>query len=175
MVFVFGQRAAERIYTAAKAVFIVNLPYEVTEDHGKDLHDYISEHGKDFLLLLSKAKKYVADSQEQAECGGEGVVMLDNDHPDIIATEFVADSEITYRYNCIDGWSMFSSGKYQTSSGLDQTSSGLDQTLSGLDISTETGTEGVFKRNHVIDSSVGKYSHVDDKGLRIISEALSFV
>jgi len=108
-----AQRAAERIYTVAKAVFIVSLPYEVTEDHGRDLHDYISEHGKDFLLLLSKAKKYVADSKEAVECGDEGVVKLDNDHPDIIATAFVADCDVVYRYNSIDGWSMFSSGRYE--------------------------------------------------------------
>jgi putative DNA primase/helicase len=159
-----AQRAADRIFAVAKAVYIVSLPYEITDDHGKDLRDYISEHGKDFLLLLSKAEKYVADIEErfiqlssgQAKCGDEGVVVLDNDHPDIIATAFIADSDVAYRYNSIDGWSIFSSGKYQTSSGL-------DQTQSGLDISTETVTEGVKKSNHVIDPNAGKYCHIDDE------------
>ena len=115
-----AQRAADRIFAVAKEVHIVKLPYEITEAGGKDVHDYISENGKDFLLLLSKAKKYVAEIEEpirlrsgQAQCGEEGVVVLDNDHPDIIATAFVADSDITYRYNSIDGWSICNDDKYE--------------------------------------------------------------
>ncbi len=112
-----AQRAAEKISTVAKEVRIVSLPYEMTKDHGKDVHDYISENGKDFLLLLSKAKRFDpsaanADSGQVPECA-EGVVMLADDHPDTIAMAFIKQSEIAYCYNSIDGWSVCVNNRYE--------------------------------------------------------------
>ncbi len=76
---VAGQRAAERAAAAisqvAKEVCMVQLPYEIKESHGKDLHDYIvaDGHGRKFLLLLDRAKKYVGE--ELAECGDDVIIL----------------------------------------------------------------------------------------------------
>ena len=36
-----GNKAAERIATVAKEVYLVELPYEYTETNGKDLYDFM--------------------------------------------------------------------------------------------------------------------------------------
>ncbi|MCK5565629.1 MAG: toprim domain-containing protein [Planctomycetes bacterium] len=107
-----AQRAAEKIDTVAKDVYIVSLPYEVTKDHGKDVNDYITEHGNDFLLLLSRAKKY---RLKEATVTGEiraGKCILDDDNSDTIAEAFIEASDVKYRYNSIDGWSVCSNSRY---------------------------------------------------------------
>lgn len=38
-----AQRAALKIWDVGKEVHIINLPYEVTENHGKDLYDWLTE------------------------------------------------------------------------------------------------------------------------------------
>lgn len=107
-------KAANKIAAVATTVYIVTLPYEVTDSHGKDLHDYIvaDGYGKDFLLLLSKAEIFEpAKPKKNVEIclGGQ---VLDNDYPDTIAEAFVEDSQMKYRYNSIDGWSECSNGRY---------------------------------------------------------------
>ena len=63
-----AKRAADRISTVAKEVRIVDLPYEITEDHGKDLKDYLQEYSKDdFLALIKNTPVYEADQKDDNE------------------------------------------------------------------------------------------------------------
>ncbi len=109
-----AQRAAERIYTVAKEVYIVNLPYEITKDHGKDVNDYITEHGKDFLLLLSKAKKFVPGSVIDDD---REKIVLANGFAQTIATALdrhFREAEAIYRhYNYQGLWCEFTGTGYE--------------------------------------------------------------
>ncbi len=106
-----GERAAAAIVCVAKEVYVVNLPYEIKKSHGKDLHDYIvgDGHGRKFLLLLDKAKKYVAD--EVVECGDD-VVILEDDHHDNIAAAFEEWSDVKHRHH-IETWTVVENEKYR--------------------------------------------------------------
>jgi putative DNA primase/helicase len=108
-------RAADAIAKVAKEVYVVQLPYEVTESHGKDLHDYIvgDGNGRKFLLLLDKAKRYEPKRRAAATGVCDGQILLDDDHADTIAEAFVADSSVVYRYNSIDGWSIYKDRRYR--------------------------------------------------------------
>lgn len=107
------QRAAERIATVAAEVFIVKLPYEIKESHGKDLHDYIvaDGYGKDFLLLLSKAVKFRANCKEQTN------IILANGYPMSIAEKFHAElkdqEQIWRHYNHMQAWCKYNGKVYE--------------------------------------------------------------
>lgn len=105
-------RAAKKISGVAKAVFIVNLPYEVTENHGKDLHDYFVVDQGDIATLLKEAVSY--------ECSGKpdgDYIFVRNDEPDTVAEKINEYCRVRchtiYRYNSIDGWSRYRHNRYR--------------------------------------------------------------
>jgi hypothetical protein len=106
-------RAASKIATVATEVFIVTLPYDVTNSGGKDLHDYIvaDGHGKDFLLLLSQAEKY------RANCQQETIIILPNGYPMSIAEKFykeLTDKKQIWRYyNHMQAWCIYNGKVYE--------------------------------------------------------------
>ena len=121
-------KAALKIYEVAKEVRIVELPYEVQDKNGKDLHDYLvtDKHGVEaFTNLLSTAPVFYPpllapvseDYQPTEQAEKQGVVILEDDHPDTIAEAFEKHSllvnDVRHKYNRFDGWSIFRKGKYQ--------------------------------------------------------------
>ncbi|MCK5172004.1 MAG: hypothetical protein KAR47_01350, partial [Planctomycetes bacterium] len=112
-----AQRAAARIYTVARTVHMVSLPYEITQDHGKDLYDYISEKGKDFLLLLSKAHAYIP-AGEDCGVGNRGqIIVLRNAYPITIARklhgEFTDEDRLYRHYNFQGLWCEYTGKTYE--------------------------------------------------------------
>jgi len=113
-----AKKVAPKILAVAKAVWIVQLPYEYKETNGNDLHDYIvqDKHSpEDLTLLLTQAPAY-ATPPVLPEQSGKGVVILPDDHPDTIADAFWQHSkqnDVQHKYNRFDGWSIFHKGKYQ--------------------------------------------------------------
>jgi putative DNA primase/helicase len=122
-------RAAEALYKKAR-VYIVELPYEVKDSHGEDLHDYIMRDGhtrEDMAVLLERAHLCIDSDFENTvddsigEAGGThtapGVIVLGDDHPDTIAEAFEKWSRqecgVEHRYNAVDGWSIYYKDKYQ--------------------------------------------------------------
>lgn len=75
-----AQRAAKKINRVAKQVFVVNLPYAVTENHGKDLHDYLVIDKGDVGTLLKEAKPF-----ESSEAPAGDYILIGNDDPDTVA------------------------------------------------------------------------------------------
>lgn len=106
-----AQRAAEKIYTVASAVYIVKLHYEITESHGKDLHDYLVIDKGNIDALLKQAAKY-----EPTQFSGD-IITASNDEPDTIAERINEYCRIklntSYRYNSIDGWSVYRANRYR--------------------------------------------------------------
>lgn len=136
-------RSAKRIATVAADVFVVTLPYEVTDSNGKDLHDYIvaDGYGKDFLLLLSKAEKFEPEQTKKNVEVCLGGTVLENDYPDTIAAAFVEASEMKYRYSSIDGWSVFAGGKYTRIEDENEVAVQVRRFLAGCYILKEKGDE----------------------------------
>lgn len=112
-----GQRAAERaakaLFETAKEVWIVNLPYEVTDSHGKDAHDYIvgEGKGKEFLLLMSRARRYLPTSEQR------GRLLLRNSNAMTIAEELyeqIAAEGIPVRhYNYQGKWCRYTGAVWE--------------------------------------------------------------
>lgn len=104
-------KAASKISSVTQNVFVVNLPYEVTKDHGKDLHDYLVGGKGDIENLLKEAKPY--DPSQQL---GDDVILIPNDELDVVAdkiNEYCREKiNIIYHYNSIDGWSMYENNHY---------------------------------------------------------------
>ncbi len=104
-------RAAKEIANVAKAVYIVNLPYEVTESHGKDLHDYLVGDKGDLKKLLKEAKVY--EPSKKSDCN---VILLTNDESDTVAEKINEYCRIKlntiYHYNSIDRWSKYEHNRY---------------------------------------------------------------
>lgn len=107
-----AQRAAKKISGVAQNVFIVDLPYEVTENHGKDLHDYLIGDKGDIKKLIKEAKAYEPSQKPSGD-----VILLSNDEPDTVAERINEYSRIKlntiYRYNSIDGWSRYKNNLYR--------------------------------------------------------------
>jgi len=126
-----GQRAARRaakaLYKVAR-VYIVELPYELKDSHGEDLHDYIVRDGhtaSDMAGLLEGAKlctkeDFLTTNSDDAASSTDntgGTIILPDDHPDTIAEAFEKYSrevcKVNHRYNAVDGWSIYHNDKYQ--------------------------------------------------------------
>lgn len=107
-----AQRAAKKISSVAKAVFIVNLPYEITENHGRDLHDYLVVDQGDITTLLKEAVPYESSQKPDGD-----FIFVRNDEPDTVAEQINEYSRIRfntiYRYNSIDGWSQYRHNRYR--------------------------------------------------------------
>ncbi|AQT69201.1 hypothetical protein STSP2_02388 [Anaerohalosphaera lusitana] len=107
-----ARKAAKKISTVAKSVSIASLPYEVSENHGKDLHDYLVSDGGDMSKLLADAKRYEPTRIPQGD-----VILLKDDQSDTVAekiNEYCRVNQNTiYRYNSIDGWSMYRNNRYR--------------------------------------------------------------
>lgn len=99
-----AQRAAEKISSVARSVYIFKLPYEIKEKHGKDLHDYLVIDKGDLAKLLDEA----------VNCD---TIVVDNDQPDTVSeaiNEYCRTKLNTiFRYNTIDGWSRYKNGRYR--------------------------------------------------------------
>ena len=119
-----GQRAtlkaAEKIATVAREVFIVKLPYAIEKKHGRDLHDFIvtDGHGKDFLLLLSKAEKYEPTAfLDPDEKNGQGQILLRNNHALTIGKALHSDlsgkGKIMRHYNYQCAWCEYTGTGYK--------------------------------------------------------------
>ncbi|MBW8015726.1 MAG: hypothetical protein FVQ82_06030 [Planctomycetes bacterium] len=113
-------RAAKKIATVATDVFIVTLSYEIKESHGKDLHDYIvaDGHGKDFLLLLSKAEKYeAAFSSNVDDKNGQRQIFLRNNHALTVGQALHRDlsgkGKIMRHYNYQCAWCEYTGTGYK--------------------------------------------------------------
>lgn len=107
-----AQRAARKIASVAKAVHTVSLPYEITKDHGKDLHDYLVADSGDLWKLMGQSCKH----ESQADLSGD-VIVLQNTDPDTVAKKIDEHCRIKlniiYRYNSIDRWSLYQGNRYQ--------------------------------------------------------------
>ncbi len=117
-----GERAAAAIVKVAKEVFMVDLPYEIVESHGKDLQDYIvaDGHGRKFLLLLDKAQRYEAGCARS----GRGQILLENGHALTVARAiyrecFRQDDRILRHYNYQGTWCEFTGCGYEITEYLD--------------------------------------------------------
>jgi P4 family phage/plasmid primase-like protien len=106
------QRAAKKIHNVAKQVFIVNLPYAVTENHGRDLHDYLVIDKGDIAALFKEAKLFEPSSAPEGD-----YILIANDEADTVAEKINEYCRIRldtiYRYNSIDGWSRYRNNRYQ--------------------------------------------------------------
>jgi hypothetical protein len=109
-----AQRAATKISRVAKQVFIVNLPYAVTENHGKDLHDYLVIDRGDIGTLLKEAKPF---EPSQPSAGLGDYILIANDDADTVAEKINEYCRVRlntiYRYNSIDGWSWYKDNRYR--------------------------------------------------------------
>jgi len=102
-----GQRAAER---AAKAIsrvaaktYIVTLPFDVAESHGKDLYDYLTDGG-DLDELIQSAQVIEPET---------AFVLLDDLNADTIANAYIEHCGRQYRWHVADGWTVYDGGQYR--------------------------------------------------------------
>ncbi len=106
-----AKRAAKKIYPLAKSVSIVSLPYEITESHGKDLHDYLKLDKGDMSELITGAVEYEPDIDVS------DAIILKNDQPDHIAEMIQQYSRSKFdtvlKFNSADGWSRYKNNRYQ--------------------------------------------------------------
>lgn len=109
-----AERAAEAIIRVAKEVRIVFLPYNVTDKHGKDLHDYIVKDGHsktDFGHLLKNSTPVASPPAPELN-----YIILDDDYPDTIAEAFekwsTETGNVKHRHH-VDTWTIFKNGKYK--------------------------------------------------------------
>lgn len=84
-----GQQANQMVAAAlapyARAVYIVRLPYPVTEKHGKDLTDYWNDGHTydDFEQLLAEAEPYgLVEEVDVEDLGVEDIAVLDSFDPE---------------------------------------------------------------------------------------------
>jgi P4 family phage/plasmid primase-like protien len=107
-----AQRAAKKIHSVAKQVFIAHLPYSVTENHGRDLHDYLVIDKDDIGTLLKAAKPF-----EPSNAPAGDYILIANDEPDTVAEKINEYCRVRlntiYRYNSIDGWSWYKNNRYR--------------------------------------------------------------
>ena len=105
-----AQRAADKIFTVARDVYIINLPYEITESHGKDLYDYLAVDKGNIDTLLQQAVKYEPNQFS------DDIITVPNDEPDTVAEKINeycrTQLKTIYRYNSIDGWSRYKNNRY---------------------------------------------------------------
>ncbi len=100
-----AKERAAAICGTAKEVRIVNLPYEVKEDKGQDLYDFLSDGGN-LAELISKAAIHEAPPPSNR-------IVLKDDLPSTVAAEFEVQSGVAHTYNSIDAWSIYSDDQYQ--------------------------------------------------------------
>jgi P4 family phage/plasmid primase-like protien len=111
-------KAANAISGVAKELRVIRLPYKYTEDHGKDLYDYLAEHTKEqFEIILQDTKLYVPEVPPPGTANNKGFLQLPDDNPDTIAYHFEKwsqkDGNVRHRFNSIDQWSIYYKDKYQ--------------------------------------------------------------
>lgn len=88
-----GQKANNQIYSAlrdmAKKVQVVTLPYEVTEDHGKDLSDFWLEGAarSDFIDLIK--------GQQEEELEYEGEDDEEDEEPELVSVRVIDSFDAT--------------------------------------------------------------------------------
>ena len=105
-----ADRAAYKIVDVAKEVRIVKLPYPITEDHGKDLCDWLSEPKTQTL------KKLIDDTplyDPPIEVKEPDIVILKSEDVDEIARAYEDDCPVKHKYNSRDGLSIYSKNQYQ--------------------------------------------------------------
>lgn len=100
----------------AVSVKAVDLPYEVTANHGKDLKDFFTDgHNLEELLDLVREEEEVDDADEE-----DLLLGMDKDHPERIARSFlnakykVPDTEIYTLVYRMGVWFEYQDGCYQT-------------------------------------------------------------
>lgn len=113
-----AQRAAAALFGKVKEVWIIDLPYEVTESHGRDAHDYIvgEGKGKEFLLLMSRARRYLPTGQQA------GRILLRNGNPMTIAEKLYEEiaREVCWRhYNYEEKWVRYTGAVWVIVDGTD--------------------------------------------------------
>ncbi|HML73359.1 MAG TPA: DUF5906 domain-containing protein [Anaerohalosphaeraceae bacterium] len=102
-----AERALEKIKPVAKSVKIVWLPYEFTESHGKDLHDYLTmegHHWDDLMAIQTDAAKRARDYAKQ-------MYLLPDNRPGTIARAYIEWSGRIYRHKR-DMWLEWDGHKY---------------------------------------------------------------
>ena len=62
---------------------------------------------------LPTPEQHNINTPADTEQGVNGMVVLPDDHPDTIASQFEEHGAVKHHYNRFDGWSIFSNGKYQ--------------------------------------------------------------
>ncbi len=97
----FAAKHAAQIATVAREVRIVELPYEYTDKHGRDLHDFIREDGHTREEVLALPYVRVKAPKE-----------IDDDYPDTVARQVVSDYAHDLHHNEVDGWSECLDGRH---------------------------------------------------------------
>lgn len=102
--------AAIKLTTVTEEVYVVNLPCEIIGKPAKSFHDYlkVQENRNGFCDLLSETEKYESDYPGMHI----NTIILPSNYSDTVAKGFLKSSDVKYRYNIIDAWSVFSQGKY---------------------------------------------------------------
>ena len=106
-----ARRAAKAIAGVAQSVYIATLPYDLTESHGKDLHDYVSD-GDSVAELLSGAVEYQVEEENTA---------LPDEHPLTLAEDFIAKSPCRWVCHESYGWAACQDEKYELVSDQEMT------------------------------------------------------
>ena len=131
-----GQAGQKKVFDilepVAASVTIVELPYKVTEDGGKDVRDYFADgHTVDELRALAgtpgkaqaAAEKRAKKSRDKAATtkakndttlAQSGVVKLDDAEAATVARSFEQHTAEPHHWNRRDGWSEYSDGQHRT-------------------------------------------------------------